>query len=251
MGRTTRDQRAHVPSLPTSAHRKRFLPLLLGLLQGWKSLKIWLDRVWAIHWATFYYGAVTENVLVTPAFSAYSLDLTATDPGGRSVDGTACRSLFAHSITAYQRGPGYCTSFLTIKELIPQLAFVMQVYTSRKSLTSSVLLLMIDRGRWKIYYVCLLIRYMIQIQEEKALKFKWSNLKKILTNQNIRVSRYEAFTKVKINKLSKYRMGTMWCGTTNIKNVFKSPLPSPSSVQQHPYGSFLSAFGLLISNLSF
>lgn len=29
-----------------------------------------------------------------------------------------------------------------------------------------------DRGRSKIYYVCLLIRYMIQIQEEKSFKFK-------------------------------------------------------------------------------
>ena len=65
------------------------------------------------------------------------------------------------------------------------------------------------------------------------------------------VSIYKACIKVKINKLSKYRMGMMWFGTINIKNVFKSPLPRPSSVQQHPCGSDLSAFGLLISNVSF
>ena len=93
-------------------------------------------------------------MLVTPAFSAYSLHLTAADPGGRSVDGTACRSLFACSITAYQRGSGYCTSFLTIKELIPQLAFITQVYTSPKFLTSSVLLLMIEEDQRSIMYVC-------------------------------------------------------------------------------------------------
>ena len=48
------------------------------------------------------------------------------------------------------------------------------------------------------------------------------------------MSKYQGCIKVKINKLPKYRMGKMWLGKTNVKNVFNSSSPPfPQSSPPH------------------